>query len=210
MSSFTYEYSDKQSIYETYEWDNVWIDQANNSKANRVLYIGDSISCATRTTATAYTKGKILFDGFGTSKGIDNPYFKDSLALFSAQLPKIDSVIFNNGLHGWHLDDEKEYPFYYEEMIKFLLEKYKGAPLFVVLTSFIADEERLKRVKIRNENALKIAKKYNLPVIDVYSVTEKNKNLLSADGVHFTSEGYQIIAEAVVEKITEMLPEYKY
>jgi len=207
---FTYEMKERKEQYETYEWDNVWIDHADNPSLKRVLYIGDSISCGIRHIATSLTENKILFDGFGTSKSLDNPYFKDSLALFSAQLPKIDSVIFNNGLHGWHLDDEKEYPFYYEEMIKFLLEKYKGAPLFVVLTSFIADEERLKRVKIRNENALKIAKKYNLPVIDVYSVTEKNKNLLSADGVHFTSEGYQIIAEAVVEKITEMLPEYKY
>ncbi|MBR4889994.1 MAG: SGNH/GDSL hydrolase family protein [Clostridia bacterium] len=210
MSSFTYEYTDKQNIYETYEWDNVWIEQANDNKTNRVLYVGDSISCATRTIATAYTNGKILFDGFGTSKGIDNPYFKDSLALFSAQLPKIDSVIFNNGLHGWHLDDEKEYSFHYEEMIKFLLKKYKGVPLFVVLTSFIADEERLKRVKIRNTYAVKFAKKYNLPVIDVYSVTEKNKDLLSSDGVHFTLEGYQVIAKAVVEKIAEILPEYKY
>ena len=114
MSEFTYqEVTDKNEKYETYEWDNVWISHADELSRNRVLYIGDSISCGIRNIATRLSDEKILFDGFGTSKGIDNPFFKDSLKLFAAQESKREAVIFNNGLHGWHLDDEKEYKVYY-------------------------------------------------------------------------------------------------
>ena len=66
-----------QPQYETYEWDNVWLDHAEDLSRRRVLYIGDSISCGSRHIATGQTCEEILFDGFGTSKALDNPYFKD-------------------------------------------------------------------------------------------------------------------------------------
>ena len=42
------------------------------------------------------------------------------------------------------------------------------------------------------------AEKYHLPVIDLYTVTENNKELLTGDGVHFTVEGYKIIAKEII------------
>ena len=94
---------------EVFEWDNVWWECADTAGIPRVLYIGDSISCGIRRIATQLTNEEILFDGFGTSKGIDNPYLMDSIKLFAEQEGKREAVLFNNGLHGWHLDDEKEY-----------------------------------------------------------------------------------------------------
>ena len=84
-----------------------------------MLYIGDSISCATRRIATATARGEIFFDGFGTSKALDNSYYTDSLHLFAQQQGERKVVLFNNGLHGWHLDDESEYSKEYEKMICF-------------------------------------------------------------------------------------------
>ena len=69
--------------FETYEWDNVWLEHADTPERKRVLYIGDSISCGTRHIATNMTDGQILFDGFGTSKSLDNPWFMDNLRLIS-------------------------------------------------------------------------------------------------------------------------------
>ena len=109
MSDFTYETENRSNRYETYEWDDMWIDHANETDRKRAAYIGDSISVGTRRIATARTNEEILFDGFGTSKALDNPYFKDSIRLFFKQLPNVDTVLFNNGLHGWHLNDETEY-----------------------------------------------------------------------------------------------------
>ena len=74
--------------------------------------------------------------------------------------------------------------------------------LFVVLTTYVDDEERVKRVLIRNKEAIKIAEKYGLPVIDLYSVSYDNKKLLSPDGVHFIREGYEKLAEEIIKSLT--------
>lgn len=155
MENFTFETQNRTNCYETYEWDNAWVNYAENLDRTRVLYIGDSISisCATRSTATAKTNEKILFDGFGTSKAVDNPYFKDSIKLFGMQQSRRDAVIFNNGLHGWHLNEETEYKYHFEEMVKFLLKEFEGTPLLIVLTTHIADAGDEKRVIARNKVA---------------------------------------------------------
>lgn len=205
MSRFTYEKNDNNAKYETYEWDNTWIDHADDKERKRVLYVGDSISCGTRNIATALTNEKILFDGFGTSKALDNPFFKAALTVFANEEERRDAVLFNNGLHGWHLNDEAEYGYYFEEMVKFMIDEFKGTPLFVVLTTHIRDEEREKRVIIRNKVARDIAQKYDLPVIDFYSVSLKVANLLSPDGVHFTQKGYEALANEAIRSIGEVV-----
>lgn len=205
MSEFTYEQENNSYELETYEWDNTWIEEANNVDAARILYVGDSISCGVRRIATERSGKKIMFDGFGTSKGLDNPYFLDTLRMFAAQQPKRDAVIFNNGLHGWHLDDEKEYPAFYEEAVRFMLKEYEGTPIFLVLTTAVADEERLARVQKRNEVALAIAEKYGLFVIDLYKVSSENTDVRSADGVHFWTAGYEKFADFIIASLKEKL-----
>jgi len=205
MSNFTYENENKKEMYETYEWDNVWIDHANDTTTKRVLYIGDSISCGSRHIATKLSDGKILFDGFGTSKAVDNPYFKDALKAFMSQEARRDVVLFNNGLHGWHLEDETEYAFYYEEIVKFILSQINETPLMLVLTTHVKAEEREKRVIKRNEMARKIAEKYNLSVIDLYKTSLENEHLICPDGVHYEEEGRTIFAKKLVEYMNEVL-----
>ncbi len=202
MSSFTYEKNDITTPLETYEWDNVWIEHANDEKERqRVLYIGDSISCATRLKATAETGKRILFDGYGTSKALDNPFFEESIRLFARQEPeKRIAVIFNNGLHGWHLD-EASYEYWYEKAVRFLLEEFKGTPVYLLLTTHTAKPERNARTIVRNGAVLKIAEKYSLPVIDLYTVSLENETLLSCDGVHFTDEGYLLLAKEILKEI---------
>jgi hypothetical protein len=169
-----------------------------------VLYIGDSISCNARIIATAVSKNELLFDGFGTSKALDNPFLFDSIRIFAKQQKNRNVVIFNNGLHGWHLDDEEQYPYYYEKTVKFLLEEFKE-PLAIVLTTSVADEEREQRVKVRNEIAKKTAEKYSLPIIDLYSVSVEFASLRTEDGVHFTYAGYEKLAEKILEDLKTIM-----
>lgn len=204
MSRFTYENKEKATKLETYEWDNVWMENKEIEDAKHLVYIGDSISCMTRTVITRLTDEKILTHGFGTSKALDNPYFYDSLKIFKKQLPKADAVILNNGLHGWHLSED-EYEKYYEDMILFLKEEFKGLPIFVLLTTYLMNEEEKKRVIERNKKALKIAEKYNLKVIDLYSVNEAKEELYMKDGVHFKNEGYEFLAKEIIEKISNII-----
>ncbi len=199
MSKFTYEEKNTKSIYETYEWDNVWIEHADEPNRKRVLYIGDSISCGARHQATAATKEEILFDGFGTSKGLDNPYYRDALSIFYKQLPEEEAILFNNGLHGWHLSEE-EYEKLLDEMVSFILASF-NKKLYLLLTTYITDKERNERVKLRNEAVKRVAQKHSLPVIDLYSVTEENKDKLTGDGVHPTEELYKKIAGIIIDNI---------
>lgn len=200
MGNFTFETENRTAKYETFEWDNTWINYPNDTEAKRVLYIGDSISCGTRDFATEQSGKKIFFDGFASSKGIDNPFLKQAVSVFAAQQGKRDAVIFNNGLHGWHLNDETDYKYYYEDFVKFLMEEYKGTPIYIVLTTHISQETLPRAIK-RNEVALEVADKYNLPVIDLYTPSKEIAHMLKDDGVHFTIEGYKILADKILESI---------
>lgn len=188
-------------VYETYEWDNTWIEHAHDSNRKRVLYIGDSISCGTRHIATNLTDCRILFDGFGTSKALDNPYFEGMLRLFAAQESRRDAVLFNNGLHGFHLDDKTEYRNDYDKMVQFLLSEFRNTPIFILLTTHVADEAQNKRVILRNLAATEVAKKYHLPTIDLYSVSAAMPDQLT-DGVHFTQSGYQALAQTILNALS--------
>ena len=198
MSQFTYEYENNAAALETYEWDNVWWEQTSKNDVPRVLYIGDSISCNTRRIATATSGGEMLFDGFGTSKALDNPYFFDSVRMFARQEKHRDAIIFNNGLHGWHLDDDTQYPHCYEEAVRLLLDEFKDTPIIILLTTSVADGEREERVKRRNKAAAEIAAKYGLAVIDLYTASVEAVEFRTADGVHFNADGYKKLAEKIV------------
>lgn len=205
MSKFTYEPENTENTLETYEWDNTWIEHANQNDITRVLYIGDSISCGTRSIATELAGGKYYFDGLGTSKAIDNPYFFETVSLFAHQEGGRKIVLFNNGLHGMHLDGEA-YSRHYENAIRFLISEFPNTQIALLLTTFINRPDELERVvKVRNERVRMLAEKYQLPIIDLFKVSEKNSDQLSRDGVHFTQEGYQCLAEEIIKRIDEIL-----
>ncbi len=204
MSNFTYENSNTSVELETYEWDNVWWEQAPKQNATRVLYIGDSISCAMRRKATAFSNDKLLFDGFGTSKAVDNPYFISSVKSFALQQRERKVVIFNNGLHGWHLSED-EYAKHYKNLINTLVKEFSGCVFALVLTTAITDKERNERVNVRNEKVKQIAKELNLPIIDLNKVSADNISLISGDGVHFTDAGYNVMVEFLVGEVEKLI-----
>ncbi len=205
MSEFTYEFENHAARLETYEWDNVWWEHAGTEGVPRVLYIGDSISCATRRMATEVAEEKIFFDGLGTSKGIDNPYFLDTVRMFASQQKERAVIAFNNGLHGWHLEDETEYKAYYERIIQFLMKEFSESPLLLVLTTHVVNPERAERVAVRNKVVLELAEKYGLMAVDFYSITKSHAELLSKDGVHLVPEGYKMLAECLVSSVKEVI-----
>ena len=207
MKDFTYENNDRKEKYEKYEWDEMWLEHADNLQKTRVLYIGDSISCQAGRVATALTEERILFDGYGTSKGIDNRYYNSTLKVFAQMEERRDVVLFNNGLHGWHLEDDTEYRFFYEETVKFLTEEFKGTPIIIVLTTVTSNEERNARVAVRNAVACEIADKYGLPVMDLCTPVKNAPEMISEDGVHLTEEGNKMLAGVIIRSIKNIVPD---
>lgn len=191
------------SQLEKSEWNNVWWEQAPDINKPRILYIGDSISCGIRTFINELSDGEFLCDGFGTSKALDNVYFRDSIRLFGKQQRTRKIILFNNGLHGWHLNDTQEYKEYYEKMVNFLLKEYEDTTLVLLLTTGVADA-RNERVLVRNECVKEIAKKYNLPMIDLYAASVEYANLHVEDGVHFTDRGYEQLTKSLLEEMNKI------
>ena len=190
---------------EAYEWDSMWIEQTSRTDAPRVLYIGDSISNVARGYATRESGNTVLFDGYGTSKAVDNPYFCETVKLFAKQQRERRLVIFNNGLHGPHLDDETEYREHYEKIIKFLLAEFENTPIALVLSTATAKPERNLRVEARNRAVCDFAEKYGLPIIDLYTVSKLHPEVISEDGIHFLPEGYSLLAKEINKRVREIL-----
>ena len=206
---FTYEEKTKQTPLETYEWDNIWWDHPEREE-KRVLLIGDSISCGYRRMVNDKLQETVFADGFGTSKGIDNPKFLDGLRYMKSQQNRCDLIHINNGLHGWHLSEE-EYKNEYRKVLKGIAELYSGVPVVIALTTPLwnpdgkKEAERNEIVQKRNEIAVQLAEEFGFAVNDLYTPLENRPDLVSGDGVHLTQEGYDLLADRIADVIRKTL-----
>ena len=201
----TYMYGEYSHPLEQKEWTRMWLDEATDTTTPRVLLVGDSIFNGV-SSRIIDMGDSILFDCYCTSKAVDNPYYMQELDLFMRQEGRRKIIIFNNGLHGWHLDDEVQYAEGYENMIKHLKETYPEALVVVSLTTFIKDK-RHDRVLQRNKVAKKIAEKYQCPVMDMYAESRKHEDKLIADGIHYIEEGYMELCKFIINSVKEIMGE---
>ncbi len=193
MSEFTYENNPTGNL-ETYEWDNVWWEKTKNTDKGRIMYIGDSISCGIRNNWNKIDGIEWYDDNCATSKALDNPYLLPLAVNFGRQQAGCDTILVNNGLHGWHLSTE-DYASCYE---KFLLELKDAFPerrvLLVTTTSVSNNETRNNIVIERNKAATLVAEKLGINVIDVYPLST---TLTHVDGVHLDANGYIALCELI-------------
>ena len=195
----------KSMILEEHEWDNIFIQNTQDTKTKRVLYIGDSISLGTRIQLKPLCNGKLVIDGIATSKALDHPDYIPMLQAVSAQEPRRDVVLFNNGLHGYHLDEDT-YEAQYSVFVDKLLTLYPEAKLYLLLSTYTIDPEMHNdRIVERNCRITKIAEKKGLEIIDQYSVSLENASLLSSDDVHFTTEGYNVLAQSILNFLKDRM-----
>ncbi len=194
-------YAENKNTLERFEWDDMWWDNSNPNADLHILIIGDSISRSYRYAIKRASGEGWCIDNFATSKAVDNPNFVKALDLAISQQENYDLILFNNGLHGWHLTSE-EYGKNYKEMLKQLHSRNKN--LAVLLTSPWLDP-RNNLVIERNEYAKAAAEELGLKVIDVYSCLENKENLYSTDKIHLNPEGVQTLTEFIYESIKELL-----
>ncbi len=210
MGVNTYEETDKTEKLETYEWDDVWFEQAPDMSLPRALMIGDSISRGCRQKMIVYLKGVGYVDNYATSKALDNPCLKSMISIVLAQQPRCDAIQFNNGLHGWHLEDA-EYERQYEDMLLFLQEKIEPEKLVITLTTPVREKGNVLKISVRNQRVIRrneivkrLCEKYKLSVNDAYTPLLNRPELYRDDGVHFEEEGYQILTQIFAQKLKQL------
>lgn len=185
------------AVYEAKEWTNIWYDEAMDRKSLRAMLIGDSITAGYTIPVNAHLGEGVRADSIAGSKGLDHPFYNEEIDLFARQMGFEYRVIhLNNGLHGFHLSVE-EYENLYEQKVRWLMERFPGAPLTLATSTAILEkgpEKRIDPVKnavvlARNEAVWRIARKYGLPVDDLYSAMLDHPEWRSEDGYHFNEEG---------------------
>ena len=186
------------------EWTQVWLDEAMDTQTPRILLVGDSIFNGVIRNIIHMVDGTLLFDSFCSSKAVDNPYLLEELEVFMKQQRHREVIIFNNGLHGWHLKDETEYAKGYEGILSHLKEKFPDTPIVVSLTTAIKDEH-LPRVLVRNEIARQVAKKCQCPIMDLFAESQKHEQLMIDDGIHFQEIGYQKLCKYIMDYVASYL-----
>ncbi len=125
---------------------------------------------------------------------------------------KWDVIHANWGLWDADTIDEVVYAAQLELLIKRILPHTNV--LIISTTTPIAENEnskesRLKIQKISNFNkvVVNLARKYNLEVNDLHSVTVNRKEIYAWDNVHFNGQGYELLAEKVAGVIEKYLSE---
>ncbi|MBE6912236.1 MAG: hypothetical protein E7473_06905 [Ruminococcaceae bacterium] len=85
-------------------------------------------------------------------------------------------------------------------MIAFLQSEFCNTPLVLIETTYVSDLVNSERVKMRNSMMRKLAEKYGVSIIDFFELSKENQHFL-IDGVHFTAEGYEILAKRLLDSL---------
>jgi hypothetical protein len=210
MGSKTTDIAGKTLIRENIEWISIRWHNAPDTKAKRVLLTGDSIVVGHGTRVHDLLKDKIRVDYFATAKHVTDAEFMGDLDFMLAR-GNYELIVFNNGLHGFDIDDELYKPALREALMTLKgrtpkLAWRSSTPILDKSNLKKLNSERNPRVIRRNKDAAAVAKELGLPVLDLYSEMVKRKEFFSPDAVHFNEAGQQFQAEKVAEFIRSLLP----
>ena len=190
------------------EWVRTWCDDTNGNDLPRVLLIGDSITNGYQEKVRELLRGVCYVDFLATSYAIDMPIYHKLVAMFVAD-SRYELIHFNNGLHGIHIAKRT-----YKSGVKKLLKKIVGKKKVILATSTIVykgstkrkDGAWMKRVRERNAALKELAAEFGYGIDDLYEVSTKIPfEKRYGDGTHYLVEGYELLAQAVVESIEKAI-----
>ncbi|MCK3685395.1 hypothetical protein [Maribellus sp. YY47] len=193
-------------VREKTEWCDLWWGNEADITKPRVLFIGNSISRAYFPYASEILHDFANCDRYSSSRSITDPALLEETKIAMAKYDHA-VIVFNNGLHGWHLSGS-EYEDGLRKYVKFLKSrKAKNCKLiYALITPVSSGEAGVKLdpgkngiVLERNQIAETIMKENNIDVIDLYGLMEPEleKYSIEKGDLHYNSDGYKRIANAL-------------
>lgn len=190
---------------ECFEWISSWCDHTEKADMPRILLIGDSITRGYQGFVREFLHDICYVDYIATSYAIDTSFYFDLIRAFVAD-SDYAAVHLNHGLHGAHMSRKV-----YEERLRELLCDIRRAGARPILaTTTVAYEPGNQtpsvvwtpRVEERNAVVCALAKELGIPLDDLYSVSlSVAMSDRTADGIHYTEEGFRVLANAVAQNI---------
>jgi len=200
---------------EKIEWCNIRWENTTDPKLPRVLLIGDSITLGYSGHVKKLLAGKANVDVLATSKGIDDPAFLKETA-YALEGYAHAVVHFNNGLHGWHVNNEA-YAECVRAYVKELQRLAPNAKLVWASTTPVPsrrrgaklDKKRNGIVLARNKAARQAMDELGIPINDLYGLMVGDLEQLTASkgNVHYGEKGKAMQGQAVADAIAAQLGE---
>jgi len=185
-----------------------WDYVKNDPALPRVLLIGDSVSRGYTLSTRKYLAGKANVHRAPTNCG-SSVNGVEKLDNWLGQ-GKWDVIHFNFGIHDVQKSISTET---YLKNLEVIVGRLKatGAKVIFATTTPIPDDPTKKKnpataVVERNQAAIEIMKKNNVPVDDLFTViTPKLAEYQNVKDVHFKEEGYDYLGKAVSDSIIPLL-----
>jgi lysophospholipase L1-like esterase len=186
----------------------------DDPKLPRVLIIGDSISIGYTPALREMLKGKANVHRIATNGGPTSNGIKNVEAWLGKE--KWDVIHFNFGLHdlkvmpdGKHQVEREQY----EKNLETLVDRFQktGAKVIWATTTPVPEgtlnpPRRFGDVAEYNAVAAKVMAEKNVAIDDLNAAVAQNiKTLQKAHDVHYTAEGYKVLAGAVAKSIEAAL-----
>jgi hypothetical protein len=182
----------------------------------RILYYGDSISHGYGEPFSTLMKDKAYCYHWGHFVGGVGGFPTAAFEAAAAAAP-FDIIIFNNGLHSLSWSPDKVSDGQIEAVVRNMVQAFrKGAPkaklVWASTTPVTAKGSpvtglgELNPIVIRiNTLAEKVMKEEGVETVDLYALLKDHLNLAAGDTLHWSREGYQLIAEALQKKCDALL-----
>ena len=190
--------------HENTEWSISYAYHLTDAKKNlpRVLLVGDSICQGYQGKVVAKLDGKANVTYWASSYCVTSPGYLRLLAFYLDEA-EYDVVHFNNGLHSCDTpvaDYEKSY----RAALQLVKKKQPKAKLvWASSTPINAKDARAGKVAALNAAARRAAESVEDVVEnDLYSLANPlDRKAYWVDTHHYTSDGYELLASQVVEKV---------
>jgi hypothetical protein len=197
--------------WESIEWSDIWVANADDDSLPRVLLVGDSIARGYYGAVETELRGKASCARYTTSKFAGHSDFLAELTILLDAFD-FDVIHINNGLHGWDYSED-EYAQALPRLLEVLNERAPDAKVIWASTTPVRSrtdaarfDELNARVQERNRMASDLMQARGMPVHDLYALMEPAPEHYAPDGVHFNEEGRRLQGRRVAETVAEYLP----
>lgn len=191
---------------EDIEWESFWVENANIDKCPRnALFIGDSVLGNYYNQVAEALRGKVRCLRLLSSRFVGDPMLLEETRL-AFSLIDFQTIVVNNGLHGYDGTTEDGYAKDLAEYIDFIRRLNPSAKVVWVRTTpmtpkFKAYAERKDRLDKRNEIADAIMLARGIPAIDLHAIAAAHPDYYSWDGIHFNELGGKAFAKPVTAAV---------
>ena len=191
--------------HENTEWSISYAYHLTDAKKSlpRVLLVGDSICQGYQGKVRAKLEGKANVTYWASSYCVTSPGYLRLLAFYLDEA-KYDVIHFNNGLHSCETpvaDYEKSY----RAALQLVKKKQPDAKIvWASSTPINTKDARADKVVALNAAARRAAESVgDVAENDLYALANPlDRKAYWVDTHHYTSDGYELLASQVVEKIT--------